>query len=112
MKLLLVTFSLRNQNKDYSSFFVALRGNAHQWWHFIEQTCIVSTEHNANNYGLLLTPHIEGTDSLLVVEVKPHELQGWLPKAAWDWLNGVSQVIEPRYGLADILSPSPPKLTR
>jgi hypothetical protein len=47
MKLLLVTFSLRNQSKDYESFFVALRGNALQWWHFIEQTCVVA-EKDAN----------------------------------------------------------------
>lgn len=90
MNLLLVTFSLRNSQKDYSQFFVALRGNALQWWHFIEQTCIVTTLHDVNAYTKLLIPHIEKTDSLLVTKIVPHEFQGWLPKDAWDWLNKVS----------------------
>ena len=109
MKLLLVTFSLRNQNKDYNDFFVALRGNAIQWWHFIEQTCVVATEHDANKYGLLLSPHIETTDSLLVAEIKPHQFQGWLPQTAWDWLNKVSDVIQPTNMLTGTILP-PPKL--
>ncbi|MGB9073099.1 MAG: hypothetical protein WCC22_10560 [Terriglobales bacterium] len=90
MNLLLITFSLRNPQKDYSQFFVALRGNALQWWHFIEQTCIVTTLHDANTYTRQLLPHIEATDSLLIVKITPHEFQGWLPTDAWDWLNKVS----------------------
>lgn len=101
MNLLLVTFSLRNRNKDYSQFFVSLRGNAYQWWHFIEQTCVVVTRHNVSSYAQQLIPHLEDTDSLFIVKIKPYEFQGWLPKEAWDWLTSVS-------GLVD-LPPLPPR---
>jgi hypothetical protein len=93
MNLLLVTFSLRNPNRDYSQFFVALRGNALQWWHFIEQTAIVFTHLDVQGYTNVLLPHMENTDSVLVVKVSPHQFQGWLPKEAWNWLNGVSDQI-------------------
>lgn len=106
VKLLLVTFSLRNTGRDYDSFFVALRGNALQWWHFIEQTAVVATYYDANTFALKLSPHLEPSDSLLVVEIQPHQMQGWLPKPAWDWLNGVSEVIAPR-----LLKLPPPYLT-
>ena len=96
MNLLLVTFSLRNRARDYNPFFVALRGNALQWWHFIEQTCVVATEHNVQSLTEALVPHIETTDSLLIVQITPHQMQGWLPPVAWDWLNGVSEAIAPR----------------
>ena len=109
MKLLLVTFSLRNQFKDYTSFFVALRGNALNWWHFIEQTCVVSTNHDADSFASQLVPHIETTDSVLVVEIKPHQFQGWLPKAAWDWLTDTSHIIAPQLPLPSFLLPPPPK---
>jgi hypothetical protein len=106
VKLLLVTFALRNIEKDYEPFFVALRGNALQWWHFILQTCVVATTYSAGDFATLLTQHIEAADSLLVVEIQPHEFQGWLPKAAWDWLNQVSEVIKPRTALS-ALPPRP-----
>jgi hypothetical protein len=86
LNLFLVTFSLRNSLKDYNPFFVALRGNAFQWWHFIEQSCVVTTSHDLNSYVQQLLPHIENSDSLLVVEITPHQFQGWLPQQAWDWL--------------------------
>jgi hypothetical protein len=110
MKLLLLTFSLRNPKKDYEPFFVALRGNALNWWHFIEQTCVVSTEKDANSYAHLLYPHLEKTDSLLVAEIQPFEFQGWLPPAAWDWLNATSATISPPAPPLTILGmPPPPK---
>lgn len=90
MNLFLVTFSLRNPQKNYDPFFVAVRGNALQWWHFIEQSCVVTTNRALHDYVGQLLPHIEETDSLLVVEITPHQFQGWLPQQAWDWLNGVS----------------------
>ena len=108
MNLLLVTFSLRNTEKDYEPFFVALRGNALQWWHFIEQTCVVYTTFDPDEYAKKLLPFILKTDSLLVVKVTPHEFQGWLPKDAWDWLNNTSNVIEPVYSSLPFPSIIPP----
>jgi hypothetical protein len=54
-----------------------------------------------------LVPHIETTDSLLVVKVVPHEFQGWLPTAAWQWLSAVSDS-----GLPQLPFPPPPKLEK
>lgn len=86
LHLLLVTFALRNPNKDYSDFFVSLRGNSINWWHFIEQTTIVTARMNADDFAQKLYPHMEVADSLLVFEVDLSKAQGWLPKMAWDWL--------------------------
>lgn len=105
MRILLVTFSLRNTARDYSPFFVALRGNVLQWWHFIEQTCVVFTHHDASNLTKALLPHIEKSDSLLVVQIEPHQFQGWLPQQAWDWLTGVSEATAPTQRT---LPPPPP----
>lgn len=92
MRLLLVTFSLRNPNKDYTAFFVALRGNAINWWHFIEQTTVVSTHRTPQEFATLLIPNIEANDSLLVAEIDVATCQGWLPQQAWDWFRGVSEI--------------------
>jgi len=95
VNLLLITFSLRNRERDYSQFFVELRGRALQWWHFIEQTTIVTTYYDADALTNFLLPHMEATDSLLIVKVSPHQFQGWLPKQAWQWLAEVSDRAQP-----------------
>lgn len=95
MKLLLVTFALTNPGKDYDPFFVTLRGSVLQWWHFIAQTCVVATNQTVNELSAQLLPHIDQqTDFFVVVELQPHQFQGWLPKAAWDWFNQVSREIQ------------------
>lgn len=106
LNLLLVTFSLRNPLKDYTQFFVQLRGNAYQWWHFIEQTCVVVTNHDSHTFAQLLIPHIEKTDSILVAKIEPFQYQGWLPKEAWDWLNRVSTEVKRPF--LPVLPPLPP----
>src|ERR1700746_1672059 len=96
MKLhfLLVTFALRNAQHDYNPFFVAIRGNSLQWWHFIPHTAVVVSQWNSDQFAKLLVPHIINTDSLLVVELTTeNQMQGWLPPDAWDWLNKVSRSI-------------------
>lgn len=111
MRLLLVTFALRNAQRDYEPFFVALRGNVLQWWHFILQTCVVATHHSAQELADLIRPHIDlTTDYLLITEIKPHEFQGWLPAEAWTWLTQVSDAIAPRNAPAPGLTPPPRRL--
>jgi hypothetical protein len=105
LNFFLVTFALRNPYKDYSQFLVALRGNSIQWWHYIPQTCVVTTLHDVQGLSDCLRPHLESTDSLLIVRVTPHDMQGWLPKESWDWLNQVSEQIDPtKQALAPLAS--------
>ena len=93
MNLLLVTFSLRDTTHDYSQFFVALPGNSVQWWHFIEQTCVVLTYHSPNQFSENILPYLLKTDSLLVAKIEPYQFQEWLPKGAWNWLHSASSQV-------------------
>jgi len=93
MNLLIVTFSLRSQFHDYGPFFVALRGNVIQWWHYIEQTCVVATFDDVGTLANKLRPHILATDSLLVAKLSG-DFDGWLPLEAWEWLNTVRPKVE------------------
>ena len=86
MNLLLVTFALRNKEKDYDSFFVALRGNASQWLHYIDGTFIVLTPYSPDDLILKLVPHFEPTDSVIILPVT-RPINGWMPEHAWDWIT-------------------------
>lgn len=86
MSILLITYALNNQYRDYAPFFDAIKSNCNYWWHYLDTTWIVSTSHSANEYAQFLYPYMETTDRLLVVKIT-RDYQGWLPTDAWDWLN-------------------------
>jgi hypothetical protein len=95
VNLLLITFGLRNKERDYDSFFVAIRGNALQWWHYIENSYVVVTTYDSHEMANRLSLHIEPTDSILVVPVTP-PINGWLPPEAWAWLTTRLSEVEQR----------------
>jgi hypothetical protein len=84
--ILLVTYTLRNQLKDYSSFHQAIQRASTEWWHFIDDSWIISTQKTPSQVASELYPHIEKSDALLVIRVHK-SYEGWLPKEAWEWLN-------------------------
>ena len=84
--VLIVTYALNNKAADYTPLFAAIKSNAGRWWHFMDSTWIVETQHTADQFAKLLYPHMFTTDSLFVGRLQG-EKQGWLPKEAWDWLN-------------------------
>jgi len=86
MRLLLIAYALRTPLKNYSGFYNAIKTNSAHWWHFLNSMFIVSTYHDANEFAQFLYPHMNKSDSLLVIRIQP-EFQGWLPKDAWDWFE-------------------------
>ena len=86
MSILIINYELKTPFKDYAPFYAAIKSNATEWWHFMDNTWLVATSYSADQFAKLLYPHIVNTDHLLVMKVQK-EYQGWLPKEAWDWLN-------------------------
>jgi hypothetical protein len=89
VSLLLINQELKSTTHNYAPFYAALKGNCAEWWHFMEHTWIVSTNHSADEYAKLLYPHMLRTDHLLVIKLQK-DYQGWLPPEAWEWLNAKS----------------------
>ena len=86
MRVLLITYTLRNQSKDYSGLFNAIKTHTGWWWHYFETVWIVQSNSTADQLAKQLYSYIENGDHLLVVRLHK-DYQGWLPKDAWDWLN-------------------------
>jgi len=84
--VLIVNYALRNQGKDYAPFFNGIKTNCLEWWHFLDSTFIVVTPKSPDEFARSLFPYMEKTDSLIVARLQK-DYQGWLPPAAWEWLN-------------------------
>jgi len=83
----LITYDLKTQNWNYTGFFTALQ-NIGTWWHFLTSTWIIKgTTLTPQEIYNRLAPHISTTDSILIVEINAEHKAGYLPQAAWAWLN-------------------------
>lgn len=83
--VLLISYDLKGASRDYSKLHNEIK-KARAWWHYLESTWIISTNHDTEQWQRRLRRHIEKNDNLLVIEVC-RNYQGWLPERAWVWLN-------------------------
>jgi hypothetical protein len=84
-QVLLVSYDLKAVPWNYTPFYEALKQQG-AWWHYISSTWIIVTQKSSDQVYAALAPHLSRQDFILVVPVKK-PAHGWLPKAAWDWIN-------------------------
>ena len=85
MKAFSITYDLSAPGRDYSGLYEEIKRSSN-WWHYLESTWIIVTAEDPNGIWNRLNPHIDDDDNLLIIEVR-HNVQGWLPQEAWDWIH-------------------------
>ncbi|MBS0155163.1 MAG: hypothetical protein JSS38_11245 [Nitrospira sp.] len=81
----LVTYDLKKPGQDYTSVHDAIKGCG-SWWHYLESTWLVDSRMTAEQISAKVRRHMDENDRLLVIAVSGDHA-GWLPQAAWDWIN-------------------------
>lgn len=84
-RTLIVTYSLNNKRWDYKPFYDALTRQG-AWWHYLPSAWLIVTGNQPVDVYNTLAPYISSIDRLLVMPVTKPAF-GWLPQAAWDWIN-------------------------
>lgn len=84
--ILIITYDLKTP-KDYHDFFEAIKAQGEQgkWWHYMTSTWLLSTNKTPKEVAEAIQPKMDTQDLLFVCQLAP-QYQGWLPKAAWDWI--------------------------
>lgn len=85
IKVLLITYWLKNESKDYAGLFAVLLSG--KWWHYIESTWLIKTEESVDSWSDKIRAVVDPKDFFLVVDITGKPYNGWLPKEAWDWIN-------------------------
>jgi hypothetical protein len=83
---LVVTYDLTQPLSKYKTLFETLREQA-SWWHYLPDTRMVSTDLSAKELLGELSDYLFDGDRLLVVKLVSG-YAGWLPRKAWDWIEG------------------------
>ena len=66
-------------------FFQELE-NSRSWWHYLDNTWLISTDETLKELDRRLRQHLDPTDKLLMVKLHG-EYAGTLPEEAWEWIE-------------------------
>jgi hypothetical protein len=82
--LYVVSYDLRKPGEDYKGLYEQLK-NSPRWWHYLQSTWLISTSESASQLYNRLAAHLGKNDNILIIEAGIN-VQGWLPKDAWEWI--------------------------
>lgn len=87
-KRYLITYDLNKQGQNYEKVIESIKKASDGAWctYWKSSFLIRSDFQTANEVSAFITPHLDKTDSLLVIEVN-RNYQGWLPRKRWDYIN-------------------------
>lgn len=80
-----INYDLKQPGRNYDGLYEAIK-NCGVWWHFLGSTWLLDTNLDAKAIWNRLAPHVDKNDFVLVIGLT-RDYQGWLPQAAWDWIN-------------------------
>lgn len=87
MTTYLITYDLKTQNKDYNALYDLIKSLG-EFFHPLESTWFLKSNLTADELSTKIKPHMCDDDLLFVVEISNlTNVQGWLPKTAWEWLS-------------------------
>jgi hypothetical protein len=86
--ILIVSYDLKTK-RDYNLFYESLKQQGN-WWHYLASTWLLSTMKSPEEVANAVHPFLDPQDSLFVAEMGSR-FNGFLPKPAWDWINGQIQ---------------------
>lgn len=56
------------------------------WWHFLGSTYLLYSTNSLTEITIYIRAGWPN-QSFLIIEVNPKSCDGWLPQAAWSWIN-------------------------
>lgn len=80
-----INYDLKRPGQNYDALHEAIKGCG-SWWHYLGSTWLVDTNLNAKGIWDRLSPYVDKNDNMFIVSIT-RDYNGWLPKAAWDWIN-------------------------
>ncbi len=85
--LVLISYDLKNNEKDYNSLFDAIKKCGGKWWHYMESVWLVNTNLSPDECFEKLREFLGSEDRCFIVEITKMNREGWLPQKAWDWIK-------------------------
>lgn len=81
-----ITYDLNKQGQSYEKVIEAIKSSAIAWCTYWKSSYLIKTNLTVQQVSDRITPHLDGNDTLFVVEVK-NNFQGWLSEKQWKFIK-------------------------
>ena len=85
--LILISYDLKQPDRDYAALYEAIKSTSNAWWHYLEYVWLVDTQLETEDCYRIIRTTIDENDSLFIVDITVQKNQGWLPSKAWEWIK-------------------------
>lgn len=79
----LITYELKQPDRDYSNLYNVIKDAGISWWHYLESVWIINTTLTVDALSSMVKSNLDEKDLLFVVDITNCKYQGWLPSKAW-----------------------------
>jgi len=86
MNIYLITYDLKSPNRDYTNLYALIKDMG-EWQHPLDSVWLIKTWRSASGIYDILRREKGEKDLLMVVKVELSDIQGWLSKSFWNWVN-------------------------
>lgn len=84
--IIIISYTLKQPIDQYKKLFYQIKKST-KWSHFVDSTWIIKSEFNSEYWSEKLTPLVYETDTLMVLDVKVKDINGYLTEKSWNWLE-------------------------
>lgn len=85
--ILLISYDLKQPDRNYESLYESIKQCGTKWWHYLDSVWLIKTDLNPQQCFERLHRKIDENDYLFIVEISKQSHEGWLPNAAWEWIQ-------------------------
>jgi len=95
LRAYIIAFDM-DDNINYNDFHKKLASinGVETWWHYLKSSYLIVTRHSATQLNKEVMKISPGK-KMLIVEINIKNRDGYLPKVAWDWLQNITDKLEP-----------------
>lgn len=87
MAVYMITYDLNKKGQDYENVIQAIKdASTGIWCSFWKSSYLIKSNLTVQQVSDKITPHLDGNDTLLVIEVKQN-YQGWLSNDQWEYIK-------------------------
>ncbi|MCI5731840.1 MAG: hypothetical protein MR304_09910 [Eubacterium sp.] len=86
MSAYMITYDLNRDSQNYEEVINAIKKSSSYWCSYWKSAFLIKSSLSAKQISDKITPHLDGNDTLIVIEVTD-SYQGWLTEKQWKFIN-------------------------
>lgn len=87
MSAYLITYDLNKSGQDYKDVIKAIEDSSISWCSYWKSSYLIKSNLTAQQIADNISSYLDKNDSLIVVEAKSTNYQGWLSKDQWKFIE-------------------------